>query len=137
MSCGDALRKMCRLGSVTQRTTNGILFASQSAEWPKATSGAPLFYPKGFVRRNQEQRRANDRLGIGNDSPRRAQRFHSHARWLAQSRKARYPEMIDPHIRRNNDCALHGLRTLRLMNCGAREIVLLGKLQLEVSRKAG
>ena len=32
-----------------------------------------------FVRRNQEQRRANDRLGIGNDSPRRAERFHSHA----------------------------------------------------------
>ena len=45
--------------------------------------------------------------------------------------------MIDPNIRRNNDCALHGLRTPRLMNCGAREIVLLGKLQLEVSRKAG
>ena len=32
-----------------------------------------------FVRRKQEQRRANDRLGIGNDSPRRVQRFHSHA----------------------------------------------------------
>ena len=59
------------------------------------------------------------------------------------------PEMIDPNIRRNgprpvaslglpgNDCALHGLRTLRLMNYGAREIVLLGKLQLEASRKAG